>query len=92
MIVVGLWPWWNACGVQDKNPSQSLFSPRIISTASMPSSMKSSGCGSKISSTPSRSQIDSSSSIERRKIASAVSGASGRPLNLEFIRVGRSRW
>ena len=53
----------------------------------MPSSMKSSGCGSRISSTPSRSKIGSSSSSDLRNIASAVSAASGRPLNSEFITV-----
>ena len=47
--------------------------------------MKSSGCGSRISCRPSRSKIGSSSSIDFRNCASAVSGASGRPLNSELI-------
>jgi hypothetical protein len=47
--------------------------------------MKSSGCGSSASLTPSRSKTGSSSSIDRQNIASASSGASGRPLNSEFI-------
>ena len=47
--------------------------------------MKSSGCGSMISCRPSRSKIGNSSSIDFKNCASAVSGASGRPLNSEFI-------
>ena len=47
--------------------------------------MKSSGCGSSTSRTPSRSKTGSSSSIERQNCASLADGASGRPLNSEFI-------
>ena len=54
-------------------------------SASSPSSMKSSGCGSMINCRPSRSKIGNSSSIDLRNWASAVSGASGRPLNSELI-------
>ncbi len=65
--------------------------PRIISTAARPSSMKSSGCGSRRSCIPSRSKTGSSSSSDRQNWASEAAAASGRPLNSEFmIRQSRS--
>ena len=59
--------------------------PRTMSTATLPSSTKSSGCGSRRSSTPSRSNTGSSSSIDRQNCASLRLACSGRPLNSEFI-------
>ncbi len=59
--------------------------PRMRSTAARPSSMKSSGCGSSTSRTPSRSKTGRSSSIDRQNWASLAAAASGRPLNSEFI-------
>jgi hypothetical protein len=59
--------------------------PRIMSTATSPSSTKSSGCGSNRSCTPSRSKTGSRSSIDRQNMASLRLACSGRPLNSEFI-------
>ena len=56
-----------------------------MSTATRPSSTKSSGCGSSRSCTPSRSKTGSSSSIDRQNCASDRDACSGRPLNSEFI-------
>ncbi len=56
-----------------------------MSTATLPSSTKSSGCGSSRSSTPSRSKTGSSSSIDLQNCASLLLACSGRPLNSEFI-------
>ena len=56
-----------------------------MSTASRPSSMKSSGCGSSRSWIPSRSKIGSSSSSERQNCPSLSGWLSGRPLNSVFI-------
>jgi hypothetical protein len=56
-----------------------------MSTATSPSSTKSSGCGSNRSCTPSRSKTGSRSSIDRQNMASLRLACSGRPLNSEFI-------
>src|ERR1039457_4927488 len=80
-------PWWNVCGAQYRNDTQSLSMPRTRSTPARPSSTKSSGCGSSTSRIPSRSKTGASSSSERQNWASLAAGASGRPLNSEFITV-----
>ncbi len=61
--------------------------PRIMFTAAMPSSMKSSGWGSRASRTPARSNTGSSSSSDFQNCASEIDAFSGRPLNSEFMTV-----
>lgn len=55
------------------------------STARLPSSSQSSGCGSRTSRMPSRSKTGSSSSIERQNCRSQTAASRGLPLNSEFI-------
>ena len=62
-------------------PMLGELTPRMIRSASSPSSTKSSGCGSIRTSMPSRSKIGTSSSIERKNARSDSSARSGRPEN-----------
>ena len=78
---------WNVCGAQYRYVTAGELMPRTMSAATLPSSTKSSGWGSRRSWIPSRSKIGSSSSIDRQNIASDRLACSGRPLNSEFITV-----
>ena len=60
-------------------PMLGELTPRMIRSASSPSSTKSSGCGSIRTSMPSRSKIGTSSSIDRKNARSDSSAFSGRP-------------
>ena len=85
MICVMLPPWWNVCGAQYRKLTSGESTPRTMSTATMPSSTKSSGWGSSRRCTPSRSKTGSSSSIDFHHCASERLACSGRPLNSEFM-------
>ena len=85
MISTMLPPMWNVCGAQYRKDTSGLLMPRTMSTATSPSSTKSSGCGSRRSSTPSRSKTGRSSSIDFQNMPSLRLACSGRPLNSEFI-------
>ena len=62
-----------------------LLIPLMMSTARLPSSSQSSGCGSSTSRIPSFSKTGSSSSIDCQNIRSQVAASRGLPLNSEFI-------
>ena len=76
---------WKVCGAQYRKLTSGLLIPRIRSIAALPSSSKSSGCGSRTSRTPSASKTGSNSSSERQNCDSLRAACSGRPLNSEFI-------
>ena len=59
--------------------------PRMRSTARLPSSSQSSGCGSSTSRMPSFSKTGSSSSIDRQNCRSHTAASRGLPLNSLFI-------
>ena len=59
--------------------------PRMRSTARLPSSSQSSGCGSSTRRMPSCSKTGSSSSMDRQNIRSQTAASRGLPLNSEFI-------
>src|ERR1019366_6208750 len=72
-------PWWNVCGAQYRNDTQSLSMPRTRSTPARPSSTKSSGCGSSTSRIPSPSKTGAGSSSERQNWAPPAARAPGGP-------------